>query len=43
MRYFDKVPNKFADYDSERFAAAASASCRRRLPAAAPSSAGTSC
>jgi 2,3,4,5-tetrahydropyridine-2-carboxylate N-succinyltransferase len=25
MRYFDKVPNKFADYDSEKFAA-------RRLP-----------
>jgi 2,3,4,5-tetrahydropyridine-2-carboxylate N-succinyltransferase len=43
MRYFDKVPTKFAEYDSERFRAAASVSCRRPLPAAVPSSAGTSC
>jgi 2,3,4,5-tetrahydropyridine-2-carboxylate N-succinyltransferase len=43
MRYFDKVPNKFATTTASRFRAAASASCRRRRPPRLPSSARTSC
>ena len=41
--WFDKVPMRFAGYTDAQFRQEASASCRRRRRAPAPSSGATSC